>query len=228
MILTRYFNLIKLNTLNQPISILDVGGAVDILQKPSTIIWRSGGGGEVTAYVLDTMRYPTWNDEAFSDINFCEGSVEYVDTYFKEQKFDLIFCNKVFHHFVTDTHPKTLQMLTLCMNKLRNQLSPCGRLCILDYFYDGLLIDHFPSWMIYKCTSQKNELLIRLFKRMGSKSAGSGVCFQSERMWRNLIKRCGLKIVVFERGGSPIGVMKQIVFLSHKPVEDCIFICSRK
>lgn len=173
------------------------------------------------------MRYPNWNEEAFKDIIFCEGSVEHVDTYFKEQKFDLIFCNKVFHHFVTDTYPKTVQMLTTCMNKLRYQLSPCGRLCILDYFYDGLLMDNFPSWMIYQCTSQKNGLLIRLFKRMGSKSAGSGVCFQSERMWRRRIVHCGLKVAVFERGQvSPIGIVKQIVFLSHKPVEDSIFICT--
>lgn len=181
---------------------------------------------DVTAYVLDTTRYPNWNN-ADNDIIFCEGSVEHIETYFQDKKFDLIFCNKVFHHFVTDTYSGTLSMLEICMNKLRNQLSKNGRLCILDYFYDGLIIDRFPSWMIYKCTSQKNKLLIKIFRKMGSKSAGSGVCFQSEKMWRKLISRCKLNIILFERGPVfPMKAIKQIVFLSHKPVEDCIFICS--
>lgn len=39
-ILKRYFNLIKLNTINRQISILDVGGGQGILQKLSTITWR--------------------------------------------------------------------------------------------------------------------------------------------------------------------------------------------
>lgn len=226
-ILKRYFNLIKLNTINRQISILDVGGGAGYFTK-AVYDYLTERGFEVTAYVLDTMRYPNWNKENFKNIIFCEGSVEHVDTYFNEQKFDLIFCNKVFHHFITNTYSGTVQMLTVCMNKLGHQLSACGRLCILDYFYDGLLIDSFPSWMIYQCTSQKNGLLVRLFKKMGSKSAGSGVCFQSERMWRRLIEDCGLKVAVFERGQvSAIGIIKQIAFLSHKPVEDCIFICAR-
>ena len=36
-VLKRYFNLIKLNTINRQISILDVGGGQGILQKLSTI-----------------------------------------------------------------------------------------------------------------------------------------------------------------------------------------------
>ena len=63
---------------------------------------------------------------------------------------------------------------------------------------------------------------------MGANSAGNGVCFQSEKMWRELIVKSGLDIAVFERGPVyPMKVIKQIVFLSHKPVEDCIFICSK-
>lgn len=185
-------------------------------------------GYEVTAYVLDTMRYSTWNNPD-SKITFCEGSVEHVDTYFKEQKFDLIFCNKVFHHFVTETYKETLAMLHKCMKKLAHRLSKNGKLCILDFFYDGIVIDSFPSWMIYHCTSQKNELLIKLFKKFGAKSAGSGVCFQSEKMWRKLIGSSGLNIIAFEKGPVyPMKLIKQIVFLSHKPVEDCIFICAKE
>lgn len=225
LILQRYRKLLDLNIFPHQITILDVGGGGGYFTK-AVCGFLEDNGFEVKAYVLDTMRYPSWDDSA-SELIFCEGSVENVDTCFKEQKFDLIFCNKVFHHFVTSTYSKTLRMLQMCMTKLKMQLSEHGRLCILDYFYDGIIIDGFPSWMIYQCTSQKNELLIRLFKKMGAKSSGTGVCFQSEKMWRKLIEDCGLDIKVFERGSVfPMKVVKQILFLSHKPVEDCIFVCT--
>lgn len=79
------------------------------------------------------------------------------------------------------------------------------------------------------CTSQKNELLIKLFQKFGANSAGNGVCFQSEKTWRELIGSCELDIIAFEKGPIyPMKLIKQIAFLSHKPVEDCIFICAKK
>lgn len=184
-------------------------------------------GHEVTAYVLDPMRYPSWN-KFQKDIVFCQESVEHVDTYFQGQMFDLIFCNKVFHHFVTDSYSGTLSMMLDCMKKLRKKLSRNGKLCILDILYDGIFLDNFPSWTIYQCTSQKNALVIKLFKRMGAQSAGNGVCFQSEKMWRRLISQSHLSINVLEKGEVfPMKFIKQVLFMTHKPIDDCIFICSR-
>lgn len=184
-------------------------------------------GFEVTAYALDPMEYPSWN-RFQKEIIFCQESVEHVDTYLKNIKFDLIFCNKVFHHFVTNTYTGTLEMMQVCMRKLSKKLSKNGKLCILDIFYDGLLIDSWPSWMIYQCTTQKNEILIKLFRMLGAQSAGSGVCFQSENMWNRLICQSHLSIDVLEKGPVfPMKRMKQAVFLSHRPIDDCILICSR-
>lgn len=184
-------------------------------------------GYEVTAYALDPMPYPSWS--CFQEeIIFCQESVENIDTYFKDIKFDLIFCNKVFHHFVTNTYTGTITMMRTCMKRLSDKLTINGKLCILDIFYDGLLMDNWPSKVIYHCTSQKNVLLIKIFRRLGAQSAGSGVCFQSEKMWRYLIKHSHLTIDVMEKGEVfPMNRVKQIFFMSHRPIDDCIFICSR-
>lgn len=228
LLLNRYANLLHLSKFNHKITILDVGGASGFFTKKLCEYLRENNF-EVTAYVLDTMRYSNWDDKFDNDIVFYEGSVEHIDTYFRDKQFDLIFCNKVFHHFVTETYKGTIHMIENCMNKLQGQLSEKGMLCILDYFYNGLIIDSFPSWMIYRCTSQKNRIIMKVFRKMGAKSVGSGVCFQSEKMWRELIKRCQLEIKVLDKGPIfPMKVIKQIVFLSHKPIEDCIFICARQ
>lgn len=219
--------MIDLNIFHDKIRILDVGGGSGYSTK-AVCAYLTGKGHKVEAYVIDTTRYESW-DEFNDEISFCQGSVENIDDYFGELRFDLIFCNRVFHHFVTNTYLGTLLVIKTCMNKLQHQLSSQGKLCIMDYFYDGFLADGFPSWMIYQCTSQQNKLLVHLFRILGSKSAGSGVCFQSERMWRKLIDECGLNIVAFERGGRfKISIIKRIVFLSHQPIENSIFICSKQ
>ncbi len=228
LLLKRYMHLLPLSTFNHKITILDVGGASGYFTKAVCDYLRNNNF-EVTAYVLDTMRYSNWDNNFDDDIVFCEGSVEHVDTYGWGKKFDLIFCNKVFHHFVTETYQGTINMIEACMNKLQRQLRKKGMLCILDYFYNGLIIDSFPSWMIYQCTSQRNLVLMKLFKKMGAKSAGNGVCFQSEKMWCELIRRCQMEVKVMDKGPVfPMKVIKQIFFLSHKPIEDCIFICEKK
>lgn len=225
--LKRYFELIDLNKFNNKITILDVGGGSGHFTK-EVCGYLKDKNYEVEAYVIDTTKYESW-DTFKDEITFCKGSVENIDQYLGNLRFDLIFCNRVFHHFVTDTYSETLLMMKTCMNKLQHQLSSQGRLCIMDYFYDGLLMDAFPSWIIYQCTSQKNVFLINLFRKLGSKSAGSGVCFQSEKMWRKLIDKCGLDIAVFERGWiSPINIIKRIIFLCHQPIENNIFICTRR
>lgn len=69
---------------------------------------------------------------------------------------------------------------------------------------------------------------MKLFKKMGAKSAGNGVCFLSEKMWCELIGRCLIEIKVMDKGPVfPMKVIKQIFLLSHKPIEDCIFICEK-
>lgn len=96
----------------------------------------------------------------------------------------------------------TRAMMQTCMRKLSKKLSKNGKLCILDIFYDGLLIDSWPSRVIYQCTSMKNKFLIKLFRKLGARSAGSGVCFQSEKMWHHLICQGHLTIDVLENGAG--------------------------
>lgn len=225
-LLKRYFQLLDLRGFDSHITLLDVGAGGGYFTKAVCDYLRQRRY-EVTAYVLDPMRYPSW-DHFQEEITFCQESVEHVDTYFKNIKFDLIFCNKVFHHFVTDTYAGTLDMMRTCMKKLRKKLSKNRKLCILDIFYDGLLVDSWPSRVIYHCTSQKNEFLIKVFRKLGAQSAGSGVCFQSEKMWRRMIGQSHFAIDVLEKGPVfPMKRLKQVVFMSHRPIDDCIFICSR-
>lgn len=80
LLLKRYMHLLPLSTFNHKITILDVGGASGYFTKAVCDYLRNNNF-EVTAYVLDTMRYSNWDNNFDDDIVFCEGSVEHVDTY---------------------------------------------------------------------------------------------------------------------------------------------------
>ncbi len=80
LLLKRYMQLLPLSQFRRKITILDVGGASGYFTKAVCNYLRQNNF-EVTAYVLDTKRYPNWDDTFDSDIVFCEGSVEHLEKY---------------------------------------------------------------------------------------------------------------------------------------------------
>lgn len=212
-----WLDLIDFGKLEQEVFILDVGGASGFFSRKLLESLKERGL-YVSIYIIDTTEYPTWYEKQTTDsgeIMFIKDSVENIDKIVKDVKFDLIFCNRVVHHLVTGgSYKSTAQVIDNCMKKLHGSLKATGQLCILDHFYDGFLIDSFPSEMIYWCTSCKIPLLMRIFKKMGAESAGCGVFFLSEKMWGTLMEKCGFNRITLQRSSaSKTKLIYKIAFL---------------
>lgn len=149
----------------------------------------------IEAYVLDSARYQQWDDEPFkSTVHYVCNSVENLLEIFEKETFDIVFANRVFHHFVDKTYKKTLSGMQRAMAAISIILKKDGILCIQDEFCDGFLFDGATSWIIYHLTRIKNPTLSSIFLKMGAMSAGVGVCFLSEKMWTDFLSQGGLHV----------------------------------
>lgn len=108
---------------------------------------------------------------------------------FEENTFDLVFANRVFHHFVEKRYKQTLEGMDKALFAIARILKPEGMLCIMDHFYDGLIFDGAASRLIYGYTSIRNPVLASIVKKLGAMTAGVGVCFQSEKMWIRRVEK---------------------------------------
>jgi ubiquinone/menaquinone biosynthesis C-methylase UbiE len=178
------------------IKILDIGGASGNFAL-ELCGYFSENECEVT--VVDTTRYDTWNNYT-KKITFVENSANNLEKLFSENTFDIIFANRVFHHFVRETWKETINGINDIMRQIAFVLKEDGYFCITDYFYDGRIFDKSSSKIIYALTSYKIPFLVNIFKRMKSKSAGIGVCFLSRKMWYDLFSRNGFIIEELNEG----------------------------
>lgn len=105
---------------------------------------------------------------------------------------DVVVFNWVLHHFVVDSYKATTQTQCDALILARKMLKPGGRLIVFEQLYNGSKIDDLPGRIIYGLTSQRR--LAPLTARLGANTAGVGVCFHSERGWRELFARAGLSV----------------------------------
>jgi hypothetical protein len=135
--------------------------------------------------------YDTWKTNN-GKITFIESSVEKLRELFTHETFDIIFANRVFHHFVGKTWKDTIRGIYQITGSITGLLKNDGCFCITDYFYDGYFFDTSASRIIYAFTSCKIPLLVSIFRKIEAKSAGVGVCFLSKKMWLRLFESHGL------------------------------------
>jgi SAM-dependent methyltransferase len=180
------------------LNILDIGGASGYFAMALYEKFLKNG---CNIFVVDTTKYDTW--EKFNGrINFVKISANNLKQTFKENTFDLIFANRVFHHFVLESWSKTIKGMFEIMDQIKFILKNKGYLCINDHFYNGFLLDKITSFLIYTLTSCKLLLITKLCKKMGAESAGIGVCFLSEKMWYNLFSKIEFKVKYQKRGSE--------------------------
>ena len=211
----------------QKINVLDIGGG----NGNFAMAVKHYFGGKADVYVLDTTAYDTWNNAEFSqNITFIRDSVEHLNTIFPEDfKFDIIFANKVFHHFVSSSYRETLNGMNNYLRMICDLLAPEGTLCIHEHFYNGRIFDASSSLIIYMITSCRIPAIVSLAKRFSAESAGVGVCFQSERMWLKRLHENGFPNVILKR--SPyrhLSALKRIVLLSKGYSMNNMMICRKK
>ena len=169
--------------------ILDIGGASGNFALSLSEYF--GSGTEI--FVLDSSEYDTWQDDAYNTkIHFIKDSVEYLNKVFDPaQPFDLIFANRVFHHFIGKSWLKTLCGMDDVLTQIRQLLAQDGTLCIKEHFYNGMIFDKATGFIIFCLTTCSLPGIAKLVQKNGAHSAGVGVCFQSENMWIKRVKKNG-------------------------------------
>jgi SAM-dependent methyltransferase len=189
----------------------------------------SGGNREIT--VLDYVKYETWNERE-GIIKFIEGSADKLLELFKENTFDIIFANRVFHHFVKESWEATLLSINDIMYQISAILKRDGLFFITDYFYDGRIFDTSASRIIYLLTSCKIPFFVSVFRKIESMSAGVGVFFLSRKMWEKIIEQNKFEVESFHAGHKLKRkwhklVMYKILLLIKNCQEDIMFILKK-
>jgi ubiquinone/menaquinone biosynthesis C-methylase UbiE len=175
----------------QHLRILDIGGASGVFAMRLREIFPVE---QCEIVVLDSTQYDSWS--MLSDkLTFVKGSAENLTKLFAAESFDMVFCNLVVHHFVRESWRSTRDSQLDIMRQIGAVLKHDGRACVYDIFCNGMLHDMAGSRMIYTLTSCRVPLLAKVFKRFGgAMSAGTGVCFLSEKMWLRLFAQSGFMV----------------------------------
>lgn len=116
----------------------------------------------------------------------------------------------------------------MCMEKMKNILKPDGTIGIIDNLNDGFLWDQASCRILYFLTTTKNPLVVKLCKKMGSNSAGVGVCMLSRKMWHRLVNSAGMEIVdSIDSEPDELGVLKRVCLINKSYREFNLMVLQR-
>jgi ubiquinone/menaquinone biosynthesis C-methylase UbiE len=213
----------------EDIKILDIGGASGYFALALSNYFQ---GKNCEIIIVDNTRYNTW-DEFGDRIKFIEESANNLQKIFSDNTFDLVFANRVFHHFVNRTWKETIFCIGGIMRQIHGILKHDGYFCITDHFYNGALFDTSSSKIIYTLTSCKIPLLAKIFRKIGANSVGVGVCFLSRKMWFDLLDKHEFRIDELYEGDKMHWhffrkIIYRIFLFVKNSQEDNILICKLK
>jgi ubiquinone/menaquinone biosynthesis C-methylase UbiE len=206
------------------VNILDIGGASGYF---AMALYEKFLEKKCNIFVIDTTAYDTWQE--FNDkINFVKISANNIKEIFKENTFDLIFANRVFHHFVLNSWNKTIKNMFEILDQMKFILKEDGYICINDHYYNGFLFDKITSLIIYILTSCSLSPVIKLCKKMGAESAGIGVCFLSRKMWCSLFNKIGLNDI-YKKDGNKLKLKwyKRVLLCAKEITLDNVMVLKR-
>jgi ubiquinone/menaquinone biosynthesis C-methylase UbiE len=203
------------------LKILDVGGGSGNF---ALALRKYFSNKKCEVFVLDSAKYDTWAKYA-NEITFIEGSASELRKFFDTSTFDLIFANRVFHHFVGDSWKRSINGMLDITKQIGSLVKKDGYFCIIDYFYNGQLCDKAASKTIYTLTTSTFPPIVALNKKLGSKSAGVGVCFLSKKMWLNMFSQTGFIIEILnEKSAYKMNKLKKLCLFIESCKEDNVII----
>jgi hypothetical protein len=184
-----------LNELNKRIdtsasfTLLDIGGGTGLFADKLLELYP-----KIEITILDNSEYLLSLNKTDSRKVLVNASATNIPEFLKHKRFDIITVNWVLHHLIGETRKESLGIITDTLLELKNLLNTNGNISVIENLYSGILIDSFPSRFIYFLTSIKNPVLSGLIRKAGFNTAGTGVCFMSEKILRSIINDAGLKI----------------------------------
>ena len=174
---------------DRPVRVLDIGGGNGVFADK---LLEAFPHASVT--VLDNAEVLLDQNKPNPRKRLLLSSVEDVSQQLNGELYDLITINWVLHHLVQDGYQPTADGVTETLVTLQENLAPNGMLSIFENLYDGALVDGLPSKAIFHLTSLQIAALAPLFRRLGANTAGVGVCFRSDKQWKQIFDASGLSL----------------------------------
>lgn len=219
---SKYNDVLQKHRGKDTLKILDIGGASGYFALKLKEYYCDT---DCDVTVIDSTVFETWS-EFSGRINCIETSVDDIDKIFSENTFDIIFANRVFHHFVRKNWKQTVEGIDEIIKKIHKILKKNGTICITEHFFDGLFVDGLSSRIVYALSSNKCKAIIALCKKIGVESAGVGVCFLSKKTWIKKLTDNKFEIEKIDESKKERlkEWYKKIMFLNKKNTLDNIII----
>lgn len=109
---------------------------------------------------------------------------------FQPHSFDVIFVHRLLHHVVGDSYAETIGSIQEVLRQCEAILKPHGRLSVIENIWDGRFVDTLAGRLLYHATSSR--ILAPISRRLGANTAGTGVCYLSDRLLVRLLSQAGL------------------------------------
>jgi len=119
---------------------------------------------------------------------------------FRPHSFEVIFLRRLLHHLVGDSYTETVRLIQEVLCQCAAVLKPDGRLSIIENIWNGRFSDGLSGRLLYYATSSR--LFAPVARRMGSNTAGTGVCYVSDRLLTCLLKHAGFCVEVAQVFGN--------------------------
>jgi ubiquinone/menaquinone biosynthesis C-methylase UbiE len=193
---------------NGPPQILDIGGGNGKFMDRVLAEFPESEG-----YLIDISQNLLDKNQPNAKKHLIHGSFEDLTKLLPGKTFDLITINWVLHHLVGPSYRLSVENVKQALAMTSKMLSANGILFVAENEYQGLLESNVPSHVIYTITKIRNPAFVALIRRYFN-TAGVGVCFQSQRGWLNIFKRCGLSVDYYMQNSRwKHGVKKRLMFL---------------
>lgn len=111
---------------------------------------------------------------------------------FEPGSFDVIFVHRLLHHLVGDSYAESLASIQAVLCQCAILLKPHGRLSVIENIWNGRWADGLAGRLLYCVTSSR--LLAPVTARLGANTAGTGVCYLSDRILRRMLARAGFGV----------------------------------
>jgi SAM-dependent methyltransferase len=118
----------------------------------------------------------------------CVDAAHLADS-FAAQSVDVVFVHRLLHHLVGDSYSESIRSIRNTLRQCGTILKPHGRVSIIENIWDGRFVDGLSNRLLYGATS--SLAFSPIARRLGSNTAGIGVCYLSDRLLRMLLGQTG-------------------------------------
>ena len=223
-----YSSLIDRLQERESISILDIGGATGYFANALAVLLSDKS--KVSVCVVDAVKYEPW-ENLTNKVQFIQADALTLKHLFEKETFDCIFANRIFHHLVSHSWVESVKNMHALCEQVYDLLKQDGYFAVTDHYYEGIIWDEITSKLLYQYTSHNKRMIQKLLYQMGAKSAGTGVCMLSEKMWHTMLESTGFLI---ENELASPGVWRNLEWykafglLNKRYSLDNVMVCTKK